>query len=190
MVLEFRFVETDSSGHVRTRYIEAAGNPVRDANGDIFLVCGTLTDLTALKTNEMYQSQRAEDALEMRQQQELLIDHVSHELRNPISAICLAVDSVEEKLATLPAMYPGAAEEIEEIIQDSEIITMCTKVSFDKQEPFKIQAIEPLTYIMQHMRTILDDVLFMSKIGKFLPLRAVCWQIYGLSGWFSSCLLS
>lgn len=69
----------------------------------------------------------------------------SHELRNPLSAICLSSDGVVESLQALaPRCSSEMAEEVRDIVNDAGVIKLCTV----------------------HMRRLVDDVLALSKIGK------------------------
>lgn len=74
----------------------------------------------------------------------------SHELRNPLSAICLAVESVVDKLSPPSSRPPSdtitlAKEELAEAIEDVNTITLCT----------------------MHMKRLIDDILSLSKLGTF-----------------------
>jgi signal transduction histidine kinase len=51
-------------------------------------------DITNQKKDEFHQARRVEDALEARRQSEHFIDMVSHELRNPMSAMLQSADVI------------------------------------------------------------------------------------------------
>jgi signal transduction histidine kinase/CheY-like chemotaxis protein len=53
-----------------------------------------ITDISRLKWAENWQTRLAQDAQESKRQQESFIDIVSHEMRNPLSAIVHCVDSI------------------------------------------------------------------------------------------------
>jgi signal transduction histidine kinase/CheY-like chemotaxis protein len=52
------------------------------------------TDISGLKWGEAWQARLAQDAREAKRQQEAFIDVVSHEMRNPLSAIVHCADSI------------------------------------------------------------------------------------------------
>ncbi|KAK9452655.1 hypothetical protein V1511DRAFT_507121 [Dipodascopsis uninucleata] len=67
----------------------------------ILYITGVLTDITERKRAEALQRQRADEAVERRRQQEYFIDAISHEMRNPLSAIIQSCDVVSQKVDTV-----------------------------------------------------------------------------------------
>lgn len=54
----------------------------------------TITDITLEKTAELFQESLAREAQERKQQQERFIDMISHEVRNPLSAILHCTEDI------------------------------------------------------------------------------------------------
>ncbi|RDI87556.1 hypothetical protein Vi05172_g2610 [Venturia inaequalis] len=65
---------------------------IEDGQITSFMAC--MTDVSRLKWAENWQARLAQEAQEAKRQQESFIDVVSHEIRNPLSAIVHCVDSI------------------------------------------------------------------------------------------------
>ena len=98
----------------------------------------TVVDITAEKTAEIAQSESAREAKEHKEQQERFIDMISHEIRNPLSAILHCTEDIIE------AVKDKKADQIQtgDIIQAAEIINLC----------------------IMHQKKVVDDVLLFSKL--------------------------
>lgn len=98
----------------------------------------TITDITLEKTAELSQRKIADEAKERKQQQERFIDMISHEVRNPLSAIL------------------HCTEDILQLVQDSD----------GSQIPLAdiSQAAETISLCVAHQKRIADDVLIFSKL--------------------------
>lgn len=108
------------------------------------------TDISRLKWAENFQARLAAEAREAKRQQEAFIDVVSHEMRNPLSAIVHCADdissAVEEcrsKLADVPAML---SETLHDNLGSANVIMQCAN----------------------HQKRIIDDVLTLSKLDSML----------------------
>lgn len=119
-------------------------NPLDDADMRHFnlrerwgSIC-TIVDITAEKTAELTQAKVAQEAQNRKQQQERFIDMISHEVRNPLSAILHCTEDIVE------AVQGKKAEQVnlDEIIQATEIINLC----------------------IIHQKKVVDDVLSFSKL--------------------------
>ena len=121
-----------------------------DQEGRVTGLIGVLTDVTEKKGMEVFQQTRAEEAIELRRAQERFIDMTSHEMRNPLSAICLSADGSGERLKTMlnseetKAFANSHKVELSDILEDLKIINHCCA----------------------HMTRLIDDVLTLSKIGE------------------------
>ncbi|KAF3000464.1 hypothetical protein E8E15_000698 [Penicillium rubens] len=110
-----------------------------ELNGDGGLIC-VISDITPEKTAEILQRKIANDAKERKQQQERFIDMISHEVRNPLSAIL------------------HCAEDIMDILQDG-------AQDDGKEKMAKIaEAAETINLCVAHQKKIIDDVLVYSKL--------------------------
>jgi signal transduction histidine kinase/ActR/RegA family two-component response regulator len=98
----------------------------------------TIADITLEKTAELVQGSLAREAQERKQQQERFIDMISHEVRNPLSAILHCTEDI------LQAVKDNASSEmpLADIAQAAEIISLC----------------------VSHQKKIVDDVLTFSKL--------------------------
>lgn len=98
----------------------------------------TVADITSEKRAESLQTKRVKDAEEHKQLQERFIDMISHEIRNPLTAILHCTEDImaaahEKEHHNLP---------LSRIKQSADIISLC----------------------ISHQKKILDDVLTFSKI--------------------------
>lgn len=98
----------------------------------------TVVDITAEKTAEIAQAESAREAQEHKEQQERFIDMISHEIRNPLSAILHCTEDIIE------AVKDKKADQIQtgDIIQAVDIINLC----------------------IMHQKKVVDDVLLFSKL--------------------------
>ncbi|KAJ5545609.1 hypothetical protein N7494_003194 [Penicillium frequentans] len=98
----------------------------------------TIADITQEKMAELLQMDIAREAQERKQQQERFIDMISHEVRNPLSAIL------------------HCTEDILEAVKDKEIAGLpVANIA---------QAAETISLCIAHQKKIVDDVLTFSKL--------------------------
>ncbi|KAJ9105379.1 hypothetical protein QFC21_001748 [Naganishia friedmannii] len=149
---EFRILkpQVEKDGNPELRWLEGIAGPPYDSSGQL---CGTIMDITHRKEKEQYQVRRTEEALERKRQQESFIDMTSHELRNPLSAICLAIEGIVDQLDALAKRTePSVQEELRSLMKDTEVVSLCTA----------------------HMKRLIDDVLSLSKLDSdLLQITAV-----------------
>lgn len=96
----------------------------------------SIVDISSEKSAELAERKDAKDARERKEQQERFIDMISHEIRNPLSAVL------------------HCAEDIEEAIQDENRVD----VAMIKE------SVETINLCIQHQQTIVNDVLSFSKL--------------------------
>lgn len=103
-------------------------------------ICAVV-DITELKTGELAQERTAADAKDRKQQQERFIDMVSHEIRNPLSAVLHLAEEIKE---TSKAMEGDGslADQVAEIIDAADTILVC----------------------VSHQSVLVDDILNFSKL--------------------------
>lgn len=111
-------------------------NPTRNTG----YICAVV-DITELKTAELAQERTAHDAKDRKQQQERFIDMVSHEIRNPLSAVLHLAEEIKE---TSKAMGGNGslADQVAEIIDAADTILVC----------------------VSHQSVLVDDILNFSKL--------------------------
>ena len=106
-------------------------------------VC-TVTDITSAKRAEIVQRKAAEAAEESKKQQERFIDMISHEIRNPLSAILHCTEDILDAINT-----QVTENSIKDIVESAETIGLC----------------------ISHQKKIVNDVLTFSKLdAKMLAL--------------------
>ncbi|KAE8334044.1 hypothetical protein BDV39DRAFT_188344 [Aspergillus sergii] len=98
----------------------------------------TITDITEEKRAEISQKKIAEEAQRRKEQQERFIDMISHEVRNPLSAILHCTEDILEAVQ----QKDRRNIRVEDIAQAAEIISLC----------------------VAHQKKIVDDVLTFSKL--------------------------
>ena len=96
----------------------------------------SIVDISSEKNAELTQRKAAKEARERKEQQERFIDMISHEIRNPLSAVM------------------HCSDDIEEAVRDR------GKVDF----PAIKEAVETINLCISHQRNIVDDVLSFSKL--------------------------
>ncbi|TVY40465.1 Hybrid signal transduction histidine kinase K [Lachnellula subtilissima] len=108
--------------------------------------------LTSTQQAKDLQNKRLEEAEETRRAQNSFIDITSHEMRNPLSAILQCADgistSLNEYLAERASLDPELISTIEGAIESAETIQLCA----------------------QHQKSIVDDILTISKLDSNLLL--------------------
>ena len=120
----------------------------RNEDGSTQSVMGWLTDITSQKWAEHLQQQRVEDVLENKRQTEKFIDMVSHEVRNPLSAILQSADGIitaADQQATATDRSNDALF-LEKVTDAANTILLCA----------------------QHQKHIVDDILTLSKMDSNL----------------------
>ncbi|KXT08530.1 hypothetical protein AC579_5410 [Pseudocercospora musae] len=99
-----------------------------------------LIDITAHKNAEEFLRKRMDEAVEMRQQKERFIDLISHEIRNPLSAMTHCIDDIIE---TAKQESIGQTDDV-------------------------LEAAQTISYCTQHIKNIVGDVLTLSKLDSRL----------------------
>ncbi|KAF3040586.1 hypothetical protein E8E11_005475 [Didymella keratinophila] len=136
-------------GEPEPAHIHIMAFPYRE-NGEIKSVMACTTDISRLKWAQSFQARLAAEAREAKRQQEAFIDVVSHEMRNPLSAIVHCADAitsaVEECQAQLSTIPEPCLEALNDNIASANIILQCAN----------------------HQKRIIDDVLTLSKLDSML----------------------
>jgi signal transduction histidine kinase len=117
-----------------------------DENGDVVCVHAWLHDTSFRHYTETLLSNRLQEALETKRASENFIDMVSHELRNPLSAILQSADSIITGLDDKEARRKKDNEMLDGILEAAQTIILCA----------------------QHQKCIVDDILCLSKLDSNL----------------------
>lgn len=114
-------------------------------NGEVNSIMTCVTDISELKWAEASEARNAEEARAAKRQQEEFIDIVSHEMRNPLSAIFQCADMISNSYNDLSQI--DATEILKSNVEAANTISMCAR----------------------HQKRIVDDVLTLSKL-KYMML--------------------
>lgn len=129
----------------------ASALPEIGADGQIRSIMGSITDISHLHFARRLQDQRLREAEEVKIQQNAFIDITSHEMRNPLSAVLICAEDIRESLQQ---------HQFEE--KYARIVTDC------------IEAANTISLCVQHQKSIVDDVLTISKLNS--KLLFICPQ--------------
>lgn len=108
-----------------------------------------MTDVSRLKWQEKWQARAAEEAREAKRNQDQFIDCISHEIRNPLSAIFQLADAISNSIVEL---------ERNEQTMDSAKTLLAENV----------EAAKTIILCAEHQKRIVDDVLTISKLDFML----------------------
>ncbi|KAK7193706.1 hypothetical protein DPSP01_000261 [Paraphaeosphaeria sporulosa] len=141
------FVPRDLAGEPIEYWVLATSQPEVDAHGKVKSIMGSIADISHLKWVQGLQEQRLKEAEETKRQQNEFIDITSHEMRNPLSAILICADDIRESLSQ-HLFGNSDAKVVEECIDAANNIALC----------------------VQHQKSIVDDILTVSKLDSNLLL--------------------
>ncbi|KAI9742385.1 MAG: hypothetical protein M1818_003918 [Claussenomyces sp. TS43310] len=113
--------------------------------GQVDSIMSCITDVSRLKWAESWQAREAQDARDAKRQQEEFVDIISHEIRNPLSAIlqCADMISTSQTRFVKGGVSPdGFVEALANNVEDANTIMMCAR----------------------HQKRMVDDILTMSKL--------------------------
>lgn len=113
-------------------------------------IMAATTDISHYKWAQNFQARLAAEAREAKRQQEAFIDVVSHEMRNPLSAIMHCADEISKSL-----------EECRSCNQD--IPDYCVSALTEN-----VNAAQIILQCVNHQKRIIDDVLTLSRLDSML----------------------
>lgn len=144
---EFRFkAAREADGHPIETWALMSAFPEKDESGDVKAVFGCITDISQQKWAEAFQKQRREEAMELKRQQENFIDMTSHEMRNPLSALCQCADEIIGSVITYRRMEHDIAERLQAMLDTC------------------LEAANTISLCANHQKRIVDDVLTLSRL--------------------------
>lgn len=148
--LRLKRMYTPPTGEAEPAQIQVLAFPYRDDTGNVISVMACTTDISKLKWAQTFQARLAAEAREAKRQQEAFIDVVSHEMRNPLSAIVHCADAItgavegcQTQHADIPKRY---LDTLNENLHSATIILQCAN----------------------HQKRIIDDILTLSKLDTML----------------------
>lgn len=134
----------DEQPEQENMWILANAYPVIE-NGQVTAVRASVTDISTYKWAEAASTRNASAAKEAKRLQENFIDIVSHEMRNPLSAITQLADSLSTSIDELHSGdgdLPAARIILESNVESAKTILLCAA----------------------HQKRVIDDVLTLSKL--------------------------
>ncbi|KAH0370146.1 histidine kinase, partial [Aureobasidium melanogenum] len=117
-----------------------------DENGEVIYIHAWLHETSFRHYTETLLSSRLQEALETKRASENFIDMVSHELRNPLSAILQSADGIITGLDDQEARKKKGTEMLDGVLEAAQTIILCA----------------------QHQKCIVDDILCLSKLDSNL----------------------
>lgn len=130
-------------------WVLATSQPEFASDGSLRSIMGSITDISHLKWAQGLQNRRIQEAEETRRQQNEFIDITSHEMRNPLSAILQCADDISSTLNDYQAKG---------ITLPAAVVDNC------------IEAANTIALCVQHQKSIVDDILTISKLDSNLLL--------------------
>ncbi|KAK7424531.1 hypothetical protein QQX98_000496 [Neonectria punicea] len=119
------------------------------STGSLRSIMGSITDISHLKWAQGLQNRQLQEAEETRRQQNEFIDITSHEMRNPLSAILQCADDIS---TTLGSCHSSGASPSQAVVESC------------------VDAAQTIALCVQHQRSIVDDILTISKLDSNLLL--------------------
>jgi PAS domain S-box-containing protein len=121
------------------------------SGGALRSIMGSITDISHLKWAQGLQNRRLQEAEETRRQQNEFIDITSHEMRNPLSAILQCADDILSSLSEY-SMTCASSLPLRTVVESC------------------IDAAQTISLCVQHQKSIVDDILTISKLDSNLLL--------------------
>jgi PAS domain S-box-containing protein len=94
-------------------WVTTSALPEYNEDGSVKGIIGTMLDISALKFAETVQETKVQEAMEAKRQSLNFIDMVSHEVRNPLSAVFHCSDAAQETLAGMKLLADQLASTTE-----------------------------------------------------------------------------
>jgi signal transduction histidine kinase/CheY-like chemotaxis protein len=126
-------------------WVLALGYPIVE-DGEVTSIAGCITDISTFKWAEAVQARSATAAKEAKKLQESFIDVVSHEMRNPLSAIIQCADGIEGSMDDDNRTVQSLLDSHKHNVEAAKVILLCAG----------------------HQKRIIDDVLTLSKLDSLL----------------------
>ncbi|UPX17010.1 uncharacterized protein EKO05_0007387 [Ascochyta rabiei] len=139
----------DSVPERQPKWVLTSIFPELSEEGEILEIIGCITEISQQKWGEQLQATQATRAQESKRQLESFIDTTSHEMRNPLSAIVQCADSI----ISSHNIFERSRSHDE---------------TYQKLLLATVDSAETIVQCSKHMKTIVDDVLTISKLDSGL----------------------
>lgn len=144
-------------------YVLATGFTQFKEDGSVDHIDFWVTDISGQKMAVKVLTDKMEEAIRLKTQQEHFMDMISHEIRNPLSAVLHCseeiIESTKRASAILDLVFDGT------ITPNS---SSSAKDILKKQINNAMDASHTILYCVQHQKQIVDDVLTVSKLDSDL----------------------
>ncbi|KAI1407279.1 hypothetical protein F5Y13DRAFT_175205 [Hypoxylon sp. FL1857] len=144
-------------------YVVATGFSQFKEDGTIDHMDFWVTDISGQKMAVKVLTDKMEEAIRSKIQQERFMDMISHEIRNPLSAVLHCSEEIIESIKKGSAAL--------DLVFSDKAIRDCGKPGRDilkKQINSALDAANTILYCVQHQKQIVDDVLTVSKLDSDL----------------------
>lgn len=145
--------------HVITNgvYILVTGFSEFKKDGTVDYIDFWVTDISPQKMAAKILADKVDEAVRLKTHQERFIDMISHEIRNPLSAVLHCGEEV------IQAMKASLGK-IESVCSDTSRDSFQDRKDFTQQLQNALEAANTIMYCCQHQKQIVDDVLTLSKL--------------------------
>ncbi|KAI1479656.1 hypothetical protein F4774DRAFT_425796 [Daldinia eschscholtzii] len=144
-------------------YVVATGFSQFKEDGTLDHIDFWVTDISGQKMAVKVLTDKMEEAIRSRTQQERFMDMISHEIRNPLSAVLHCseeiIGSLKKSSATLDELFKS------KLVPSS---NGSTRNALHKEVSSALDAANTILYCVQHQKQIVDDVLTVSKLDSDL----------------------
>ncbi|KAJ1325718.1 two-component system, NarL family, sensor histidine kinase EvgS [Microdochium nivale] len=144
-------------------WVLATGFSAFNDDGTVDYIDFWVVDISAQKLANKVLTEKMEEALQLKTHQERFIDMISHEIRNPLSAVLHRGEEVAEAMANASAVL-DVAQSFAKIAPQWEMSKTALKAHIASAH----EAANTVLYCVQHQKQIVDDVLTMSKLDSSL----------------------
>ncbi|KAK7755408.1 hypothetical protein SLS62_002635 [Diatrype stigma] len=143
-------------------YILTTGFSEYKPDGTLDYIDFWVADISAHKMAAQVLTNKMEEAIRLKTQQERFIDMVSHEIRNPLSAVLHCGEEIVEAMRKSSTLLDA--------VLDSTSPSTCrsSKMILQRQVFAALEAARTVMYCVQHQKQIVDDVLTLSKLDSDL----------------------
>lgn len=135
-----------------------------DDGETVISVMGIIVDISETKHNERVTTEKMEEAILVRKRQEAFIDMISHEIRNPMSAVLNCTEEILEIVQPLA---------IEQTLVRTQVVPTYAKAQNSPMLSV-LEASRTILYCVEHQKRIVDDVLSLSKLDSGLVELVPC----------------
>lgn len=167
--IEFQLVDNtetilgDDATAPNGAYVLSTGFTRFKENGEVDYIDFWIVDISGQKMAVKVLTDKMEEAIRSRTQQEHFMDMISHEIRNPLSAVLHCSEEIIESVRK-------GSEKLNLVLEEPRTpdISDPMKKYLKSQISNVLDAANTIVYCVQHQKQIVDDVLTISKLDSDL----------------------